>query len=594
MTSHRDLAERDRAQLAGPLFDGEDVPSGAALVEEGLRLGASIDVGRSAFCRDRGVRSEVEWKRRRMQAGELQWSMIMGLASLDEQLEGLRFLHDFGQRTGVVIDRGLIIPNWVTGLPPRLRERAPKGTSFVLGGLDDHVALAQAAPIMPCFNDFHIGSPAAVENTMAAIQAGGTYMGVLAQYAWTLPYVESDVDVVAENIKAIAVVASKWSDDIVVDSYLDDGLPAEFADNVSMIGYALLERYVVEELCGARYATGWGQLTSDIPTKIAIWLALDQVLAADHPPLSYLYGNTVDASETLLTGNYAISAVEVAAFAATELRYRTGVAFLPNPITEKLQVPTVQEIADIHVTARAAARKGTELQEFLDFGAIEELRDVLVVQGRRFLRNALDGLPAFGVDVRDPLQVLLAIRRLGAQRLEQLFHPGARDASRPNGVVPFSPAEFTRRAVELVASEVERIRVRGVAAAARGRQFVVGSSDTHVYGKFVVAAVLRELGAEVTDAGVDKNPEDFVALLDQVGGDPVLAISTHNGQCVAYTERLMGLLGGRDPEPLVFVGGRLNAIRDGHSEPTDATELVRGTGAVPCVSVEDLVSQLVR
>ena len=52
---------------------------------------------------------------------------------------------------------------------------------------------------------------------MAAIQAGGTYTGVLAQYAWTLPYVESDVEVVAENIKAIAVVASKWSDDIVVD-----------------------------------------------------------------------------------------------------------------------------------------------------------------------------------------------------------------------------------------------------------------------------------------------------------------------------------------------------------------------------------------
>ncbi len=286
------------AMTDAPLFDGEDLPSGAALVEAGLAIGAETPAGRCAFCRSRGVRSEVEWKRSRMAAGELERSMIMGLASLEEQIEGLRFLHEFGERTGVVIDRGLVIPNWLTGLPPRLREQAPKSTSFVLGGIEDHVALAEAAPIMPCFNDFHIGSPAAVENTVAAIAAGGTYTGVLAQYSWTLPYIESDVEAVAETIKAIAVVAQKWSDEVVVDSYLDDGLPAEFADNISVIGYALLERYVVEELCGARYATGFGQPTSHIPTKLALWLALYEVLRAEHPPLSYLYGNTIDASDT--------------------------------------------------------------------------------------------------------------------------------------------------------------------------------------------------------------------------------------------------------------------------------------------------------
>ena len=235
----------------------ERLPSGRALLDEGFALGARTPVGKSAFCLDRGVRSEVEWKQQKMAAGELEWSFIMGLASVEEQVEGLRFLHDFGQETGVVMDRGLIIPSWLTGLPERLRERAQKGTSFVLGGVEDHVAIAQAAPIMPCFNDFHIGSPAAVENTRAAIESGVTYTGVLSQYIWDLPYFESDVELVAENVKAIGIVADKWSDDVVVDSYLDDGMPAEFADNVSMIGYARLERYVVEDLCGARYATGF-------------------------------------------------------------------------------------------------------------------------------------------------------------------------------------------------------------------------------------------------------------------------------------------------------------------------------------------------
>jgi methylmalonyl-CoA mutase cobalamin-binding subunit len=415
-------------------------------------------------------------------------------------------------------------------------------------------------------------------------------MGVLSQYVWTLPYVESDVQAVAENVKAIAIVAQKWSDEVVVDSYLDDGMPAEFADNVSMIGYALLERYVVEQLCGARYATGFGQLISDVPTKIAIWLALYEVLNGDHPPLSYLYGNTIDASDTLVTGNYGISAAEIAAFAATELRYRTGVALLPNPITEKLQVPTVPEIADIHACARSAAAKGAQLERIMDFAAVEELRDVLVQQGRTFFKNALEGLPAFGVDVQDPLQVLLGIRRLGAQRLERLFHPGARDESLPNGIVAASPTEFTRRSADLVSGEVARIGAHGIADAVRGRRFIVGSSDTHVFGKFVVASVLRALGAEVIDAGVDRTPEDFADLLARQGEHAALAISTHNGQCVRYTERLMEILRERSPRAPVFIGGKLNSIERGDSEPRDATDLLRRAGVIPCSTVEDLVA----
>jgi methylmalonyl-CoA mutase cobalamin-binding subunit len=574
------------------LFGDEALPAGAALVEEGLAIGGTVGVGRCAFCRSRDVRSEVEWKRSRIAAGEIEWSMIMGLASLDEQIEGLRFLHQFGERTGVVMDRGLVIPNWLTGLPPRLRERAPKSTSFVLGGAEDHVALAEAAPIMPCFNDFHIGSPAAVENTVAAILAGGTYVGVLAQYAWTLPYIESDVEIVAENIKAIGVVAQKWSDEVVVDSYLDDGMPAEFVDYVSTIGYALLERYVVEQLCGARYATGFGGVISDIPQKIAIWLALHEVLHADHPPLSYVYGNTIDAWDTPLAANYGISAFEVAAFAATERRYRTGAALLPNPVTERLRVPTVSEIADIHACARAAAAKSSEFETLIDFTSIEETRDVLVEQGRKFFSNALNGLPAFGVDIRDPLQVLLGIRRLGARRLERLFHPGARMKSLPNGIVPFSQTEFTRRSANLVSRELERIRRRGIAAAVRGRRVIVGSSDTHFFGKFVVAAVLRELGAEVVDAGVDRNPEDLVALLARYEDDTALAVSTHNGQCVGYAERLMEILRQSNRQPAVFIGGRLNSLEGNDSEPRDATDLLRRVGVVPCASVEDLVASL--
>jgi len=575
-----------------PLFEGEDLPLGAHLLEEGALLGSGIKAGRSAFCRERGITSEIEWKQSRMASGEIEWSMIMGLASIEEQLEGLQYLHNFGERTGVVIDRGLVIPNWVTGLPEHLRERAPKGTSFVLGGVEEHVALAQVAPIMPCFNDWHIGSPAAVENTIAAIEAGGNYMGVLSQFVWDLPYVESDTETVAENIRAIGIAAKKRDDGVVVDSYMDDGMPSQFADNASLVGYARLERYVVEELCGARYATGFGQLISDIPTKIAIWLALSQVLSTEHPPLSYLYGNTIDASETLVTGNLGVSAAEIVAFTIAERHYRTGIALLPNPATEALRVPTVEEIAEVHSVARSATAKATECEELFDFSSVEQTRDELTSQGLRFFHNILNGMPDFGVDVRDPLQLLLGIRRLGASRLENLFHPGDRDDTLPNGVVPFSRTEFTRRAAEMVKSELEAVRQRGGADAVREKTFIVGSSDTHAYGMFVLASVLRALGAHVIEVGADQDPEDMIAQLTGRPIDAAISVSSHNGQCLTYAQRLMLILGDRR-ETDVFMGGKLNAILPGESEPSDVTDRLRDIGVVPCGRVADLVQHYV-
>ena len=574
------------------LFAGEELPRGADLIEEGLALGREIEVGTCAFCRDRGVRSEVEWKRQRMAEGELQWSYNMGLASLKEQVEGIKFIHEFGQRTGNVIDRGLCIPNWLTGVPPRLREMAPKSTSFILGGREDHVKVAEAAPIMPVFDDFHIGSPAAVENTRAAIESGASYTGVLAQYVWELPYVEDDVDTVAENVKAIAMVASKWDDEIVVDSYLDDGMVAEFVDNISMVGYARLERYIVEDLCGARYATGFGQLLTDIPTKISVWLALAEVLRSHNPGLSYLYGNCIDSSDTLINANYGISCAEYMMFGAAERRYRTGVAFLPNPITEKQQVPTVQEIADIHAATHAAAEKARELEDVIDWAPIEKARDVLVREGMQFFHNVLEGLPEFGVDVTDPVQVMLGLKRIGGRRLERMYHPLERDTEAPNTIAAFSATEFTRRSADIIALEVKRIRDAGLAEIVEGEHFLIASSDTHFYGTFVLGGVLRELGAEVIDAGVDRNPEDVVHRLVDAPAGTFVAVSTHNGQCVPYAKRLTQLLRTYEYQRPVFLGGKLNSIFDGESEPRDATSALTELGVVPCQEIADLVIRL--
>jgi hypothetical protein len=90
---------------------------------------------------------------------------------------------------------------------------------------------------------------------------------------------------------------------------------------------------------------------------------------------------------------------------------------------------------------------------------------------------------------------------------------------------------------------------------------------------------------------VDRDPEHFAALLSQRVDRPAVAISTHNGQCVSYTRQLMALLPAHD-RPDVFIGGKLNTIADGDSEPRDASQLLREMGVVPCRTIGDLAGHL--
>lgn len=573
----------------------EKVPDGRELVARGRALGNRVAVGKTAFLQERGVLSEADDKRNKAQTGAISWSMIMGLGSLEAQIEGLKYLHAFGRRTGVKIDRGLVIPSVLTGLPPEMRQKAPQGTSFLLQKKEDWQRIAQAAPIQPCFNDFHIGSPNAVENTLHAVGAGCSYHGVLSQFVWDLPYWEGDAALVAETVKAIGIIAAKRDDHLMVDSYLDDGIASHFMDYASLVGYACLEKYVVETLCGARYATGFGGLMSHIPTKIGVWLALNDLLESDLPCLSYLYGDTIGKTgdEDLLMTNYGSVAAETIAFVAVEKRYRTGVSILPNPITEKIQVPTVEDIAQVHAVARAAEKKAAEIENLLDYREIERIRALLVQKGRAFFHNVLEGLKTFAVDVKDPLQVLLAVRRLGPQRLETLFHPGEGGGADRSTIVPFFPSELAQQSMREKRSQVKAIKEVCPASTLRGKKMVVCSADAHSFGLYVLRGVLEDLGVTVVDGGVDMNAEEVLALAARESCRHV-SISIHNGQCLDYAQKIVQGMRARQQDVTVYMGGRLNAVHKGEAAPRDASDDLRALGIVACATVKDMVVHLCR
>ena len=577
----------------------DGLPNGRDVLNEGVGIGKDIQLGRSAFLKEKDVRCESEWKRIQAERGNIQWKVTMGLSSIDEQVDSVSGLWAWGKERGIEFDRCNHISSMLTGLPPDIRARAPRPTSFVMERPQDWSRIAQAAPMAPLYGDHHIGTPNSVYNVVNAIRAGAASIGIVSQYVWDYPYFSDDVAQLVETVKSIGIIAGKRDDGVTCESYQGDGIPGQFVDHVSEIGYLRFEQYVVEELCGANYCTGLGGLTSDVPSKLANWLALNDVLKAnletDHNVVSFIYGNTIEPTDDLdeIESNYALVAAEFIPFAVLERIHKTGCAYTANPITEGIRVPTLREIMNAFLVCSVALKKSREYEEgrLFDFSTVNGLRSTLVKESTRFFENMLEGLSDRGVDVNDPLQTLLAVRRLGAQRLEELFHPGKKDPVFPRGFVPYVPTDLIKMAMKTTDEAMERISFLRLRDTVKGMRIVTGSTDAHEYGLLTLNSALRQSRAEVIDGGLNLDAEEILDLALRAG-TPYIALTTHNGLCLDYGKRLVETAKQRNQEIKVFMGGVLNGMVEGVTEPIDVSDWLTELGIYPCKVLDDLFKQI--
>jgi hypothetical protein len=574
------------------------LPPGKAVIEEGRKIGKGIDIGISAFQRERGC-TLTEWRQAQTKAGNVQFVAQMGLANVEEQVAATKELYERCKTRGTDVGVMIVTSNWVNGLPHGdLRSKAPKGTSFILDGPEDFARVAQAAPILPLFADNMVGTPNSVSNVINALKAGAPGVGTMSQYTWNYPYWHDDVGQVVATVKALGILASKRVEGAGIGSYMGDGTSAGFIDHASEVGYCLLEQYIVEKLCGARYMTGLGGLISHIPSKMATWLAVNDVLrealGTDDIVMVHVEGNTLEVSEDAQS-NFGLVLADFLPYAILERKYKTGAFYSAKPVMEAVRVPTVTEIADVVLACAAGLRKVPEFEAARIFNETEinKLKRILVSNGKKFFRNILKGLPEMGIDINDPVQVLLAVRRLGGAKLEQLYHPGERDPHKYRGIVPFAPTDLIMMQQMITDWTVDAIRAEKIGDAISGKKIVAGSTDTHEFGLFVLEGVMNAFGARVVDAGVDLDAEQILEVAHKEG-TPYIAVSTHNGQCLEWGTRLMEESRRRNQPVTVFMGGVLNTIVDGISEPVNVTDKLAALGIRPCDDVGALFKEIAK
>lgn len=568
-----------------------DMPDGREAVAEGRAIGQKLEVDPSLYLREKGVGSEREWRERAAKEGILCTSFNIGLATWADTREALGCIYEDSLSRGIrPPDRFQLIAERRMGLPKNMRLSAPQETGPLLMTERDWWETSHTVPIQPEAGDNTIGGPGSLDNVVDAIQAGITYIGVLSQYAWRWPYWNDDIAQTMAVLKAAGVLASKRHQGVCFDSYLEDGYPGVFHDYANYVGWAMLERYVCEDLIGAAYSCSWGGLTSDPVRKAAVTLALHE-FRPEKVPAAFLQGDTIG-NRLDLEANAAVVSTDVLFMRAVDYRYKLGGAPLAVPVTEVQRIPSWQEIAQVHAMNRRVEEYLPSISKIINWSEIETMRDSIVEGGRRFFDSAIASMRESGVDVEDPAAVLMVMRGLGSAAAEELFGAGTPDKEYPRGRRPVLETDLVRETMEERDRLLTSINSADKTVRLGGLRVALASTDVHEFAKFLLESALDNVGARLIDVGVNRDPEDIVQAAVESAAQAIV-ITTHNGVARSYAELLKRELhvAGLDDVP-VFMGGVLNEDIEGSDIPVDVRDDLVALGVTPLAGIEELVAQL--
>ncbi len=566
------------------------LPNTLALLAEGRRLAKDWRLQAGSFAKEAGCSCEADYKRRAIAGGRVMQHAQIGYRDLAKSSRAWREIYEICADEGVTIDRYGVCLDWAMGLPRDQRKQIALGTGLILEDVEDFVRLADQAPVAPHFGDFVMGFPAAVENTQAALCAGASSIGNLGQYfTFRLPGWDDEIATTQATITAIALAAAQPVE-VLIHSNLDDGFAALFADLASSLGAVLIEKHIVEDLLGARLSHCWGHHFTDPVRRLAFHLALVQV---SDTPGTMIYGNTMS-----YRGGDGENYASLASYLLVDIFGQrlapSGHAINPTPVRENDRIPEIDEIIEAQLFGARLIEHAQGYEALLDAGAAQAMAERIVIAGRQFFDNVMQGLAEAGIDTNDAVEILLAIRRVGGKRLEETFGTGRPEPQSPRGREPVVQSPLVEELEHLAAVRMERVGKTDRENFHRAKpRIMIATSDVHEHGKLAIEQVMRGLGVDTIDGGVSIDAQDLARAALKAKAQAIL-VSTYNGIALDYFRDLKSSLAERGSVIPVLIGGRINQIPSGSntSLPVDVTGELEAEGAIVCREIEDAIPAL--
>jgi len=560
-----------------------DLPDFNRLRDDTLEMARQVEIGTSAFLRQHGLDSELEYKRQSMVSGHIMYHAHIGMNDIDTTADALRSIHGNLESQGFVLDRAGFAIDRRMGLPAEHRDEVAAETGPMLETQRDWDALAQTAPIQPHLGDFMIGQPASVENTLEALRIGCTTIGNLSQFfTFEAPGWSATEATAARTCQSVLLLGALRDRGTMLHSYLEDGYGALFRHCATLAAWAMLERYIVEELIGARLSHCIGGLTSD-PLKRAGWVLALHKIHQGQQVGSMLYGDTISFGHEF-EKNRALTAEYLLWDILVQLHAPSGHAVLPLPVTEAIRIPSADEILEAQLFGRRVEQSARRLYPYVDFSAAQAFADDICRDGADIYAKALYGLAELGVDTRNPLQMLYVLKKMGARSFEQLFAAGLKSESAVR-------TDIFDMAQDVIATHRPLFAKPNLRRRIRGKCFIVASSDVHEHAAGALAQLLDEAGADVVYLGAENSPADLISALCRRRVDAVL-LSTHNGMALEYARQLKQQMQEASISVPVVIGGVLNQKTEDQALPVPVFDELKALGMHPAAALPSLTGLL--
>ena len=267
-----------------------------------------------------------------------------------------------------------------------------------------------------------------------------------------------------------------------------------------------------------------------------------------------------------------------------QLECPTGHAVLPLPITEAIRVPSVEEIVQAQILGRKIESAARRLHPHVDFGPAYEFADKVVSEGRAVFNRALDGFTEAGADIKNPLQMLYLLKKIGPTTFEKTFSTGngADSSDDRELVVPTDVHLMSQRCVD----ENRHFFIQpGIKASFKGRHLLIASTDVHQNAIRILDQLLSLSGASITNIGAEKDADE-VARIAKAADVEAILLSTHNGNALQYAQLLKKELKKQGLKIPVIMGGRLNQNIESEPLPVDVGDDLKALGFMPCTRID--------
>lgn len=549
-------------------FEYKNLPDMKTIRSDIDKIAKTVTIGETLFMRENGVKSEAEYKRKMAACGHVMKHTHIGWNSWDATAKGTEYIYGELKKRGSYVDRFGYCLDWVMGVPEHLRHLLPVGTGLTFKNPEEWAKIGQVVPVQPHLGDHMIASLNSVENTVCALNAGVTTMGNISQYyTYEYPGIDMEEFRVLDMVKAIGVMGKFRDQGTIIHSNVDDGFGAQFHDLANLVGWCMLERYIVEDLLGGGMAHCFGNLFSDPLLRITFEHAMWDINKSKTPG-SMIYGNTIDFGFDY-DRNFGALASYVSGDIIGQNHCPSGHAVTAIPITEAVRIPSADEIIQAHMTVDMMIEKAKFYGNYINWDKIESDKNVLVACGRVFFERVLNGLDDLGVDIKHAGELLGALKAIGPEQLEEKFGVGQYDEYAMRHRIPVRPTDIVstiNKKQDAISGKIENIE-----GSLTGSKVIVGSTDVHEFGKEIVKNVLLKADASVFDLGTSVTVSEIIDTVIE-SESTVILMSTFNGIALSFAQELLAALKEKNLDVHVVMGGLLNENKDGSDLPVDVTE----------------------